>query len=783
MTVDSLLTERRWYRFGPFVVDASKRRLWRNRALIPLTSKAFEILLVLIRDRGRVVEKSELMEAVWRNTAVEENTLTRHISTLRKVLEERPEQHEYILTVPGRGYRFVAEIDELEARPPDLDQNGMGPLDAGATVARDESLTPLPSPVAASPASLTVPAPTARSSTTSMVMISAALVLTAITTAFVVAALRVDQPPATAAQRPLRQFTFHGGLQKDPAWSPDGRRVAYVSEQGGNSDIWVQALGNPVPVQVTTWPAEDSQPAWSPDAQALAFRSELEGGGLFVVPVRGGSPTRISSFGYRPQWSPNGTLVLFSSSGHQGGTSKYYVVGLDGRPPRALRSDLLAEFRPQHVAWRPDGQSVSLWGRDRRDEWAFVTAPLPDGPIVRSVIDPEVERRRNEAGLLLDRFVWSRSGKYLYFEGRAHQIQSLWRIIVDHRSLTWTGGPERLTTGTTQDSDPALSPDGSRLVFSAKTARTRLWMFPFDATEGKLTGPGQPVTSGGAGEQDADTPDDGSRLVYRTVRGTTQQVWERSVIDNRERLLVGGDEWNRTRPRWSSDGKRVAYLKRRPIPGSGSRQGAVAILFVDRGEERLLTRPGSPELIPSDWSADGKWLLGGCPQPATRRVGTCIVGITDPVEPTASIRVVTADPALNFFEQRFSPDQRWISFIAVNATDAGVSTVYVMPASGGPGTAITDGTVYDDKPHWAPDGRTIYFVSPRDGVLNVWGRRFDSTTGKPVGNTFQVTSFNSPRQMISPQLSDMQIALTANRLFLPITETQSELWMLENVDR
>jgi len=106
-----------------------------------------------------------------------------------------------------------------------------------------------------------------------------------------------------------------------------------------------------------------------------------------------------------------------------------------------------------------------------------------------------------------------------------------------------------------------------------------------------------------------------------------------------------------------------------------------------------------------------------------------------------------------------------------------------MPASGGPWKALTDGSTYDDKPHWAPDGRTIYFVSHRDGVLNVWGRRFDLQKGVPVGGIFQITSFNSPRQMISSHLSQMQIALTSNRLFLPITETQSELWILENVDR
>jgi Tol biopolymer transport system component/DNA-binding winged helix-turn-helix (wHTH) protein len=771
MTSQNPTPDRRWYRFGPYVVDAQKHLLWREGVLVPLTSKAFEILLLLIQKRGHVVDKQELLDTVWPRTAVEENTLTRHVSTLRKALEERPDQHNYILTVPGYGYQFVAEVGELDQRPDHLQHRAQFVVEA--------HVPPLPEAAALAPPDS--PKLVARRSA-SMALLATALVVIVVGVTLVVAVLRMEPAAGSMPQRELRQVTFHGGLQTDPTWSPDGKRVAYASTHAGNSDIWVQAIGDPSPVQITTAAAEESQPDWSPDGQWLVFRSERDGGGLDVVSAWGGTPRRISPFGYGPRWSPSGALILFSSSGHPGGTPRFHVVGLDGRPPQPLRPDLLQDFSPLFAAWRGDDRTFSIWGRHATDGWTFLTAPVHEGPPIRSKIATAVEKRREEAELSLGRFVWSRSGGHLYFEGRAHETQNLWRVTVDPKTLAWVNGPDRLTMGATQDADAVVSADGTRLVFSARTVRTRLWMFPFDAATGKITGAGQPVTSGGAGEQDADAPDDGSKLVYRTVRGGTQQLWERNVVDGQERLLVRGDQWTRTRPRWSSDGRRLSYLRRRSTSGGGPADGSVVVFSVDRGEERLLTTPGAPHIIPSDWSADGRWVLGGCPQQPTRRVATCAIEVPDDNKP-ATVRLLAADGTHNLFEQRFSPDQRWISFIAVNASDAGVSTIFVMPAAGGSWKAITDGTAYDDKPHWAPDGRTIYFVSPRNGALNVWGRRFDAADGTPSGHAFQITSFNTPRQMISGQLAQMQIALTTNRLFLPITEIQSELWMLQGVDR
>lgn len=99
-----------FYEFGNFRMDVRRRLLWRENVPISLTPKAFDTLLVLVEHRDRVLEKDELMTAIWGDTIVEESGLARNISVLRKLLGESKDEHQFIVTVPGRGYQFVADV-------------------------------------------------------------------------------------------------------------------------------------------------------------------------------------------------------------------------------------------------------------------------------------------------------------------------------------------------------------------------------------------------------------------------------------------------------------------------------------------------------------------------------------------------------------------------------------------------------------------------------------------------------------------------------------------------
>jgi Tol biopolymer transport system component len=293
-----------------------------------------------------------------------------------------------------------------------------------------------------------------------------------------------------------------------------------------------------------------------------------------------------------------------------------------------------------------------------------------------------------------------------------------------------------------------------------------------------LIGSGKALTSGNATELDLDASPDGRKLAYRTRRAGRTEVWELDTTSRAERLLVTSVDWRPMTPRWSSDGRRLAYI--RPKPGTGD--DVVALLSTDAGDEELVRLPDGSRLVPTDWSEDGTTLFGFCRLTPTGSMAVCSVKLESRA-PEATVELLAHDASKNLWVPRLSPDGQWVAFVAVDVAGGSASRLYVVPVRGGPWSAITDGRSFDDKPRWSPDGRTIYFISSRDGWLNVWGRRFDPDTGRAVGDSFQVTSFAGQERTLASEMSRLEFGVTEDRLFLPLTDTLANIWVLDQADQ
>lgn len=794
----------RGFRFGTFEVDAAAGEIHKRGRKVKLQQQPFEILVALLERPGEVVTREELRQRIWPGDSVLdfERGLNRAINRIRDALGDSAGSPRFVETIPRRGYRFIAEVQDLDPslapkpaskRPEEAArQTSVSPaldVDADApsyieTLPRRDSrfIAPVDSPT---PQPNGKPGLPLAGSRKWWLFVAAMALLGATGIAAIVAYVKHQSSSGTL--RTLTRLTFDAGLQSGPTWSPDGRFIAYASDRGGKFDIWVQQVGDVTPIRITTRPGHNWQPDWSPDGNQIVFRSEGEGGGLFVVPALGGPERKISSFGYHPKWSPDGRQILFGNT-FVSWLNKLYIVGLDGEPPREILTDFLkkSESAERAVAWYPASNRVSIWAEGAHGS-GFWTLSLDGTGAVESRATPRVAELVSKfASYERAQFRWAPSGQAIYLEAEWNGVRNIWKITVDRSTMRFVA-LERLTAGPGPDGDLAISTDGKRLAYAARTERVRIWSYPFDARSGRILGDGNAVTPAGLDAWRADISPDGQKLAYMVNRAGRYELWQTSLPEGPATLLLRGPD-TPSSPRWSPDSRHLGYTESGPDNAHG-----IVLLPQGGGSVDPVTSAAFEGDV-EDWSADGQWIVATqAIQDQPRRPELRIVLLPLSAAPKAETRarLVTSSQSEGIYEGiyevRLSPDGRWIVFEAVKggigpggATNA---TLCVVPVSGGAWTRITDGQFWDDKPRWSPDGKTIFYISSRNGFLNVWGIHFDPEQGRPQGQPFQVTSFDSPKLMVADDMEWLSMSLSHDRLVFSMKETSGSIWALHDVDK
>ncbi len=283
------------YAFGPFHLDATRRLLLKEGELVKVFPKEFDTLLALVERRGELLEKDELMRQVWPDAVVEESNLTTNISHLRKILGESRNTHDYIVTVPGRGYRFVAGVE---------------------VAADDESLEPPTEVAVPHPIPETNATPAHRYRLSTKLLIAAVIVLTV--AAF--AAYRFTRNRAAAVFSEI-EFTrlTNSGRATLAAMSPDGKYIVHASKDREGESLWLKQVLTQSNVQIAP-PAASVYwgLTFSPDGQYIyCVTAELNKGDttLSVIPLLGGAPRRLPADPHGPvSFSPDGKSFAFINS-------------------------------------------------------------------------------------------------------------------------------------------------------------------------------------------------------------------------------------------------------------------------------------------------------------------------------------------------------------------------------------------------------------------------------------------------------------------------------------
>jgi Tol biopolymer transport system component len=439
-----------------------------------------------------------------------------------------------------------------------------------------------------------------------------------------------------ARQRLISTFP---GSHQNASFSPDGTLIAFVSrgESAGNesvSEVWIKALSEGTPIQITFSGTDAVRPRWSPRGDQIVF--ERRGQGIWSVPPLGGAVHRVIEDGRHASISPDGSQLLFVRR------RELWIAGIDGKSQRRL-DGLPERFFPMQTppAFSPDGRWIAFFNAEvgpLGDIWVISV----DGGRPRQITSDQAETR----GL-----VWSRDSKWIIFSSARAGSFTLWRVRL-------TGGmPEPVTAGTGEDVDPALSPDGRRLLYTnTRTTQSLMLLDPASGAQTELFAQretiGFPCFS-----------PDGQRIAFfQPVDGEPHLFLVGTDGSGRQQISRG--EGPEILPSWSNDGSSLYYYQVKPklsfrkleLSGGASREvadwaygrenwagvdplghSAVYTLVGPKGPISTFVRDLTTgretvlavTLTRSQWSPDGRFVIG---ESGTRESGNAHVNICRPVQ-------------------------------------------------------------------------------------------------------------------------------------------------------
>lgn len=583
-----LLESRQPFRAGEWTVDPEVNALWKDGREQRVEPKVMQVLLTLASRQNHVFSKSELMAAVWPDTFVSEDVLTRCISILRRVTADSPHAPRFIRTVPKVGYKLVAPVQENEVLA-----EGTGPATStGAPEPRvqaAEHTAEATGPSERAAVGLderwvaTDPRGFARRRPVLAWTLSGFALLVGLAVLAGMLRHRVAQSELRSPDLRILPFTTDAGEQAQPAFSPDGRTLALVrtAEDGGSRRICLKRIGEETCNALTDTAGEQFSPAWSPTGRQIAYLSS-EGGrnGLYLADVDRHARPRLVYVPEEPShweqgalsWSPDGRNLVFPD--HQRASPSSAILRLDiahhvveaiTAPPPGWEGDL-------NPVYSPDGLRIAF---TRASETAVRDLYW------LSVRDGSVHQLTHERADI-NGITWTRGGASLVYSTNRSGQYALWRVGLDGRPA------ERLPVGTENASQPAAGPLAGQLAYTQGSA---VWGID-------RVGGGAVLTSTQEDSAPSLSPD-GRWFAFQSRRSGTQQIWIATLQGESLRQLTSAQGPMAGSPAWSHHGDRILF-DARP-------QGHSHIFSISAagGPARQLTFGDANDIVPR-WSNDDR---------------------------------------------------------------------------------------------------------------------------------------------------------------------------------
>jgi TolB protein len=534
------------------------------------------------------------------------------------------------------------------------------------------------------------------------------------------------------------QLTDQSGTEFFPSLAPDGKSFVYASRSGGNLDLFLQRVGGKNPTLLTKdSPADDTQPAFSPDGERIAFRSDRESAGIYVMEATGENLRRVTSGGFHPSWSPDGKEIVYSEAGREvpdvrnTDPSKLWIINVGTGTKR-----LLTDQDAMQPAWSPHGQRVAFWFMPPsvgRSDIATVSSSGGE-PMV---ITKDASTNWNP--------VWSPDGRYLYFASDRSGNMNFWRIAIDEASGKVSSEPEAVVMPSKFSRHLNFSRDGKRMIYVQTNNQSNIQAVEFDMTRERVVGEPVWITRGDRQLVRPELSSDGRQFLMRVPRRTQDDIVVVSRDGTNWRDLTNDKFFDRY-PRWSPDGKQVAFVS--------DRGGGYEIWMIDADGTNLrqITFGGMPGTSFPLWSPDGKQLLF-----RTNKV-SYLLDLSKSWQEQTPLPIPPLDRPDDFFVSwDWSPDGK-----KLGGTFSGSSGVGIGYFSFETGRYEKLGE-YDAQPMWLPDSRRFTFT--HDGkvfIANIETKKIRELFPRP-----------------SEQIRSAAISRDGRLLYYTLFTSESDIWLLD----
>jgi Tol biopolymer transport system component/DNA-binding winged helix-turn-helix (wHTH) protein len=604
-----------------FVYEANLRsgELRKNGLKLKLSGQPFQVLALLLERSGDVVTREEIQQRLWpADTFVDfDHSLNTAINRIREALGDSADSPRFVETLPRRGYRFIAPVEgiALEAglAPPKVGWNGHLAGD-GARVLVQEPVVPIREP------------------TWRLALALGGVALLGVTG--VAYWLSRPLPPPKVLR--YTQIT-HDGRAKSfridalPVVVTDGSRLYFTEAgtTGARSALHqVSASGGETSPMATPFAENIELADISPNRSSLLVHTFFAGESempLWIVPVLGGAPRRLGDVvGRDATWSPDGRSIAYAKG------NKLYVCKDDGSENWRLAAVNGSVRWPR---WSPDGRVVRFTVGEAQG-WT-------------SIWEVPASGTHSQPFFHGSQFAsccgnWIPDGKYYLFRAMGDDRTDIWAFRETRRLREKASkGAVQLTAGPMNFSAPVSSLDGKRLFVVGKQQRGEL--VRYDSQAGQFV-----PYLGGISAQDVDVSRDAQWVAY--VAYPERTLW-RSRVDGSQRLQLTSRRLQVSLPRWSPDGKQIAFSA--SIPGEPDR---IYVVAANGGSPEPVTAETKYTTDPN-WSPEGDALVfGGMPWLEAGAPGSAAISILD----LKTRHLLTLPGSEGLFSPHWSPDGRYV---------------------------------------------------------------------------------------------------------------------------